>query len=84
MMSMVRIARLAIALAGACLIAFTAGIVLSRLHAGTGWFYGLAILLTAVVGLRTLAPGSGISIDGFHRQDSRRSGRHKHLPSPLG
>jgi hypothetical protein len=79
----VRTTRLAITLAGGCLIGFAASIVLTRLHADAGWYYGLAILLTGIVGLRTLAPEAGISIDDFHRQGQTRREKHEHLPNPL-
>ncbi len=85
MVGMVRIARFAITLAGACLIGFAGGIVLARLGADAGWYYGLAILLAGIVGLRTLAPDAGISTGSLRRR--RQSGRdregHGHLPSPL-
>jgi len=83
MMGMVRTARLAITLAGGCLIGFAASIVLTRLHADTSWYYGLAILLAGIVGLRTLAPEAGITIGGFRRQRPTRREQHKHLPNPL-
>jgi hypothetical protein len=78
---MARIARFAITLAGACLIAFAAGIALTRLHADTGWYYGVGITLTAIVGLRTLVPDSGISIGGRPHRGPHRRARHKHLPT---
>ncbi len=81
MLSMARIARLAIPLAGACLIAFTASIVLGRLHADAGWYYGLAILLAAIVGLRTLSPGSGVSINGLRRKGPHHHAGQRHLPT---
>jgi len=83
MMSMVRTARLTITLAGGCLIGFAASIVLTRLHADASWYYGLAILLTGIVGLRTLAPEAGISIGDFRRQRQTRREQHKRLPNPL-
>jgi hypothetical protein len=81
---MVHVARFAITLAGACLIAFAAGVVLTRLGAGAGWYYGLAILLTGIVGFRTLAPDSGISVNFRRRHQSGRDHEGPgHLPSPL-
>ncbi len=85
MVGVVHVARFAITLAGACLIAFAASVVLTRLGADAGWYYGLAILLAGIVGFRTLAPDSGISINGLRRR--HQSGHdHEgpgHLPSPL-
>lgn len=81
MATMARVARLAVTLAGACLIAFAAGIALTRLHAGAGWYYGVGITLTAIVGLRTLVPDSGISIGGRSRRGPHRRARQKHLPT---
>jgi hypothetical protein len=82
---MVHIARFAITLAGASLIGFAGGIVLARLGADAGWYYGLVILLAGIVGFRTLAPDAGISINGLRRR--HQSGRDRegpgHLPSPL-
>jgi hypothetical protein len=69
MVGVVHVARFAITLAGACVIAFAASVVLTRLSAGAGWYYGLAILLGGIVGFRTLAPDSGISIH-FRRQST--------------
>lgn len=84
MVDMVHVARFAITLTGACLIAFAAGVVLTRLGAGAGWYYGLAILLAGIVGFRTLAPDSGISINLRRRHQSGREGEGPgHLPSPL-
>jgi hypothetical protein len=83
MVGMVHIARFAIALAGACLIGFAAGIVLTRLHADAGWYYGLTILLAGIVGLRTLTPDAGISINGLRRRHQSSREGHGHLPSPL-
>lgn len=81
MTSMARLATFVVTLAGACLIAFTAGIALTRLHAGAGWYYGVGITLTTIVGLRTLVPDSGIPIGGRPCRDPSHRSDHKHLPT---
>jgi len=81
MAPMTRFARFAVTLTGACLIAFAASVALTRLHADAGWYYGVAITLTTIVGVRTLIPNSGISIGGRPRRGPHRRARRKHLPT---
>jgi hypothetical protein len=44
---------------------------------------GLAILLVGIVGLRTLAPDAGISINGLRRRHQSGREGQGHRPSPL-
>lgn len=58
---MERIGRLILSLAGASFLAFAAGVFLSGVDAGIGWFYGVGFLLICLAIFRTLVPSAGIS-----------------------
>lgn len=76
------IRRIVTSLLAGCLLAFFAGGLLARVHAGSGWFYGASICITAVMTYRILVPALGVP---SNRMWLVRGGRDKdkaRLPHP--
>jgi hypothetical protein len=56
-------------------------VVLARLGAGTGWYYGLCIAATSAITYRILVPALGVPSERLH--ELRRRRRERRLPRPI-
>jgi hypothetical protein len=78
-----RVARVTASLVGVGLLAFAAGVFLVRVHAGSGWYYGVGLFLTGLGVLRMIAPTTGISMRGIGSNERLRRKDGGHAPSPI-